>query len=303
MTLLICMSLTIGLLLGLLGGGGSILTVPMLVYLVGLEPKSAIATSLTVVGVTSLVAMIHHARGGRVCWKTGFVFGLAGMVGAYGGGRIAAYLPGHLILLLFAVVMLGTAIAMMRGRRAGNAGNGAPGLPICPLHLPVLVILSDGLLVGAVTGLVGVGGGFVIVPALNMLGGLPMHAAVGTSLLVIAMQSFAALAGYVSHVGIDPALVSTVTGAAVVGALLGGMLSHRIGANTLRRGFGVFVAAIACYLFYRELSWDLLDEARELLGEHADFFLGLLTAVSFMILYRLWSWIHVREMRRSEAAR
>lgn len=300
MTLLIFLALTIGLLLGLLGGGGSILTVPVLVYLVGLEPKSAIATSLMVVGVTSLVAMIHHARARRVCWKTGFVFGLAGMLGAYGGGRVAAYLPGHLILLLFAVVMLGTALAMMRGRRGGGAEASVSGLRICPVYLPVLVILSDGLLVGAVTGLVGVGGGFVIVPALNLLGGLPMHAAVGTSLLVIAMQSFAALAGYSSHVAIDPHLVGIVTGAAVVGALLGGMLSHRISAGLLRRGFGAFVAAIACYLFYRELSWDLLDEARVLLGEHADFFLGLLTAVSFMMLYRLWSWIHVREMRRGE---
>jgi uncharacterized membrane protein YfcA len=296
MILLVLFSLAIGLLLGLLGGGGSVLTVPVLVYLVGVEPKTAIATSLVVVGVTSLTAMLNHARAGRVCWKTGAFFGTAGMLGAYLGGRLAAFIPGGLLLLLFAAIMLGTAVAMLRGRREVETGR-AKG-PICPRNLPVLAILFDGLLVGALTGLVGAGGGFLVVPALNLLGGLPMHAAVGTSLLVIALKSFAALAGYVSHVPIDLQLVGIVTGAAVAGSLLGGLVSKRISGTALRRGFGVFVILVAAYLLYKEMSWALLAEARDIVLRHPDFFWGLLTAGGLLLLYWLRHWIHVQGQLR-----
>lgn len=289
MTLVIGLALLIGLLLGLLGGGGSILTVPVLVYLAGLEPKTAIATSLVVVGTTSLIAVISHARGVRVCWKTGFVFGLAGMAGAYGGGRLAAFVPGHILLLLFAAVMLGTAVAMLRGRKEESEH---PTGPICPARVNLPAVLFDGLLVGAVNGLVGVGGGFVIVPALNLLGGLPMHAAIGTSLLVIAMNSAAALAGYASHVSIDLHLVVLVTGAAVAGSLVGGLLSKRLSGTALRRGFGVFVIGVAGYLLYRELSWEVVNDAKRLLDEHRDFLWGLLTAAAILLLYWLRGSIH-----------
>jgi uncharacterized membrane protein YfcA len=284
MTLLMILALVIGLLLGLLGGGGSILTVPVLVYLAGLEPKTAIATSLVVVGTTSMVAVIGHARGGRVCWKTGAVFGLAGMLGAYGGGRMAAHIPGHILLLLFAVVMLATAGAMLKGRKLEPDHTDGP---ICPVRLNLPAVLFDGLLVGGLNGLVGVGGGFVIVPALNLLGGLPMHAAVGTSLLVIVMNSAAALAGYASHVSIDLHLVAVVTGAAVLGSLVGGLLSKRVSGGALRRGFGVFVAAVAGYLLYRELNGEVVAEAWHVAQEHRDFFLGLVTALAILVLYRL----------------
>jgi uncharacterized membrane protein YfcA len=288
MTLVIGLALLIGLLLGLLGGGGSILTVPVMVYLIGLEPKTAIATSLLVVGTTSIVAVTGHARRGRVCWKTGFVFGLAGMLGAYGGGRLAAMIPGKTLLLLFTAVMLTTAAAMLRGRRdeAPQAG------PICPLRLNLPAILFDGFLVGGVTGLVGVGGGFVIVPALNILGGLRIHAAIGTSLLVVAMNSVAALAGYVAHVRLDLHLVGLFTAAAVAGTVVGGMLSHRIGGKALRRGFGLFVLAIAGYLLYRELNWQVIGETRDLLAEHRDFLWGLLTAAAIMAVNRTRMALH-----------
>ncbi|MGZ8217743.1 sulfite exporter TauE/SafE family protein [Methylomagnum sp.] len=297
MTLVIALALVIGLLLGLLGGGGSILTVPVLVYLVGLDPKTAIATSLVVVGATSVIAVIGHARGGRVCWKTGYVFGLAGMAGAYGGGRLAAFLPGHVLLLLFALVMLGTATAMLKGRKE-EAGQRSG--PICPRKLNMPAVLFDGLLVGALNGLVGVGGGFVIVPALNLLGGLPMHAAVGTSLLVIAMNSMAALAGYSSHVSIDLHLVGIVTGAAVAGSLVGGLFSKRLSGNVLRRGFGVFVIAIAGYLLHRELSWEVFKEIQRLVLEHRDFFWGLLTAAAVLLLYWLRGMIHHQDSLRGQ---
>jgi len=293
MTLVIILSLAIGLLLGLLGGGGSILTVPVLVYLLQVEPKTAIATSLLVVGITSLIAMLGHARGGRVCLRTGLVFGAAGMLGAYGGGRVAAYIPSGILLLLFAAIMFGTAIAMLRGRRDEDSAAMA-NAPLCPAHLPVMAILFDGLLVGGVTGLVGAGGGFLVVPALNMLGGLRMHAAVGTSLLVIAMKSFAGLAGYISHVQIDFQLAGLLTTFAIIGSLLGGLFSHRIKPQMLRRFFGVFVIGIACYLLSRELKPELLDETRKLIAEHPDFLWGGATVILGFALFRLREWIHTQ---------
>ena len=292
MTLVILLSLLIGLLLGLLGGGGSILTVPVLVYLVGLEPKTAIATSLVVVGVTSFTAMLSHARGGRVCWKTGAVFGLAGMFGAYLGGRLAAFIPSPVLLLLFASIMLGTAWAMLKGRRASDRRDGLENRgPLCPAKLPLAAISFDGLMVGTLTGLVGAGGGFLVVPALNLLGGLPMHAAVGTSLLVIGMKSFAALAGYATHVSIDLKLVALVTSAAIVGSLIGGLLSHRIRGPVLRQGFGVFVVLIASYLFYKELNLTLVDNLWQLFERYREFLLGIFTMLMLLSLYRLRGWI------------
>lgn len=291
MATLILLSLLVGLLLGLLGGGGSILTVPVLVYVAGLEPKLAIASSLVVVGVTSLSAMLGHARSGRVCWKTGLLFGAAGMLGAYGGGRLAVLIPGGVLLILFAGLMLGTAYAMLRGGRDKPPPQAAA-LPLCPLRLPLLPILFDGLLVGAGTGLVGAGGGFLVVPALNLLGGLPMHAAVGTSLLVIALKSFAALAGYAQHVEMDYELVGVVTGAAIVGGWLGGKLSRRVSAGLLRRVFGVFVILVAAYVLHRELSPAMLDNLANLLTSHGEFFLGALTLFLSHSVYRLGQWLH-----------
>ena len=137
-------------------------------------------------------ARIPHARAGRVRWRTGLLFGAAGMAGAYGGGRLAAFVPPAVLLAGFAVMMLATATAMLRGRHDGPGRQRR--------ELPVARVLLDGVVVGLVTGLVGAGGGFLVVPALALLGGLPMPVAVGTSLVVIAMKSFAGLAGYLSTV-------------------------------------------------------------------------------------------------------
>ncbi len=297
---LLAVTLAIGLLLGLLGGGGSILMVPVLVYLAGLEPKAAIATSLVVVGVTSLIAMLGHAREARVCWKNGWVFGLAGMCGAYGGSRLAAFVPGNILLLMFAVVMLGTAFTMFAGRRDRAARP--PGGALCPTRLNLPAVVFDGALVGAVTGLVGVGGGFIIVPALNLLGGLPIHAAIGTSLMVIVMNSAAALAGYSNHVQIDRSFAISLTGAAIAGSLAGSALASRVGTGILRRGFGLLVMMIAGYLLYRELSWQAIDEVRRLIEEHHEFFRGLLTALIIMLLYWFRALVHHRHPPQREAA-
>jgi uncharacterized membrane protein YfcA len=245
--------MVIGLLLGLTGGGGSILTVPLLVYVVGLDPKIAIATSLLVVGLASLAALLPHSRAGNVYWRTGLIFGVAGMVGAYSGGWIARYVADVLLLLLFAAVMIGSGFAMLRSRAGSGEVVAAPARNW-------LRIVGDGFVVGIVTGLVGAGGGFLVVPALALLGGLPMHAAVGTSLLVIAMKCFAGLAGYITHVPIDGQSAAIVGLLAIAGTFLGSRLSKLASPNQLRRGFGVFVLVIAAILVVIEGS-RLLTES------------------------------------------
>ncbi|MFC0101051.1 sulfite exporter TauE/SafE family protein [Micromonospora marina] len=241
----------IGATLGLLGGGGSILAVPLLVYVADLPAKEAITTSLLVVGVTSAVAVLPHARANRVRWRTGLIFGVAGMTGAYAGGRLAEFVPAGVLLTGFALMMLATAVAMLRGKPV-------EGHPV-PHELPMLRVVGDGVVVGLVTGLVGAGGGFLVVPALALLGGLPMPVAVGTSLVVIAMKSFAGLAGYLSSVQIHWGLAAGVTAAAVVGSLLGGRLAGRIPADLLRRGFGWFVVVMGVFVLAQQLPpvWGL----------------------------------------------
>lgn len=251
--LTIVLAVLVGMSLGLLGGGGSILAVPLLVYVAGMDAKEAIATSLLVVGTTALVAVVPHARAGRVRWRTGLLFGVAGMTGAYAGGRVAEFIPGTVLLVAFSLMMLATAVAMIRGRKT----------PDKPAHteLPVARVLLDGVVVGLVTGLVGAGGGFLIVPALVLLGGLPMSVAVGTSLLVIAMKSFAGLAGYLASVEIDWSLALGVTAAAVVGSLIGSRLTGMIPADTLRKGFGWFVIAMGVLILLQQVPGGVSEQA------------------------------------------
>lgn len=250
--LTLALSVLIGVSLGLLGGGGSILTVPILVYVAGQDAKSAIAMSLLVVGITSAVGAVSHARAGRVRWRTGLLFGAAGMAGAYGGGRIAAYIPGSWLLVAFGLMMAATAVAMLRGR--GEVGT-RPGHEELPLHR----VLIDGVAVGAVTGLVGAGGGFLVVPALALLGGLPMTVAVGTSLVVIAMKSTAGLLGYLHSVSIDWGLALGVTAAAIAGTFIGGRLAGKVGQDALRRLFGWFVVVMAVFVLGQQLPAGVRD--------------------------------------------
>lgn len=247
------LAVVVGVSLGLMGGGGSILTVPILTYVLGMEPREAIAASLFVVGVTSAVSVITHARAGRVRWGTGLVFGGAGMAGAFLGGLAGGHIPGPVLMVLFAGMMIATAIAMLRGRRGGADAAADRALPLGR-------ILLDGLLVGVATGLVGAGGGFLIVPALNLLGGLPMAVAVGTSLLVIAMKSFTGLAGYLLSVQIDWPLVLGFTGAAVLGSFAGAAVAGRIPERALRRGFGIFVLVVGAFVLIQEVP-DLIAGA------------------------------------------
>jgi uncharacterized membrane protein YfcA len=250
MTLVALLSLLVGASLGLLGGGGSILTVPVLVYGADLDPKDGIATSLLVVGAASLVAMSSHARAGRVAWRVGLLFGLASMVGAYAGGRAAHFVPARALLAAFTVLMFVTALAMMRKR----SDRGDDGLDRDPQRsLSFLRAAAIGVGIGVLTGTIGAGGGFVIVPALVLLGGLPMRTAVGTSLLVIAMNSLAGFAGALSHATIPWRLAGEVTSIAAAGSLLGAALAGRLRPQALRRGFAWFVLAMAAFMTLKQL--------------------------------------------------
>jgi uncharacterized protein len=248
LALVLALSVLIGVSLGVLGGGGSILTVPILVYVAGMDAKAAIATSLLVVGVTSAAGALSHAREGRVRWRTGLVFGAAGMAGAYAGGRLAEFIPGTVLLIAFGLMMAVTAVAMLRGRQEVEPRDG---------ELKVVKVVAEGAVVGLVTGLVGAGGGFLVVPALVLLGGLPMSVAVGTSLVVIAMKSGAGLLGYLHSVTIDWPLALGVTLAAIVGSVVGGRLVDRIPEARLRRGFGWFVAVMAVFVLGQQVPTDL----------------------------------------------
>lgn len=287
MVLVVALATLIGVLLGLLGGGGSILTVPVLVYLVNQAPKQAIVTSLVVVGVTSVIAVISYARRGLVCWKTGAVFGAAGAVGAFFGGRLAGYVPDKILLMFFALVMLGASMVMLSGRKSRPQGTGAVGSP-CPVKIPVTAVLFDGVMVGLVTGMAGVGGGFLLVPALSLLTGLPMHAAIGTSLFIITLQCAAALAGHASHMVIDSGLTAVVTTFAVFGSFLGSFLSHRLRGEYLKRGFGLLVLGLACFVLVREVNGELLEQISEFVTAYREFLMGTGAALLSLLIYRLW---------------
>lgn len=274
------LSTLIGVALGLLGGGGSILAVPILVFAVGLPVPTAIATSLLVVGVTSAAAMVPKARQGAVHVRIGLTFGGAGMLGAYFGGRFAALLAPGVLLAGFAAVMAATGVAMLRPRSAPaprQTGGSS-------LKIPLL-----GGAIGIVTGLIGAGGGFLIVPALVLFGGLGMADAIGTSLLVIALQSFAGFVGYAGHVTVPWAIAGVAVSAALAGALVGQMLAARLPATTLRRLFGGFVLLMALFVVAHQLPSVVRNSAvfRVLFVERWPFWASgaAIAAVAGALLY------------------
>lgn len=235
----------IGLSLGLLGAGGSILTVPVLVYLVGQPEKIAIAGSLAIVGGISLAGSVPYALKKQIDWRSAFFFGVPGMAGTYGGAQLSTYFSGAMQLALFAVVMILAAYKMIA------PSSNAPEEPHAPKAFWKIGL--DGLIVGIITGLVGVGGGFLIVPALVFLGGLPMRLAVGTSLLIIAAKSFSGFYKYSrllseSHFNLDWNIIALFTAIGVAGSFLGSALSVQIPQQKLRKGFGYFLVLMAVYV-------------------------------------------------------
>lgn len=255
--LTLSLSIVIGLLLGLLGGGGSILTVPMLVYLLHIEPKAAIFTTFVVVGVSSLMALIPHLRHTAVCWKSGLVFGGTGMLGAFCGGQLASYISDSWLMTLFGLISLSTGSLMLLKKSTTRLAFKKI-IGYCPLKLPLLRLSSIGFLVGCLTGLVGVGGGFLIVPALSLLVGLPMQAAIGTSILVIAMNALAGFIAYNNQLTLDFTLTLVVTTGALLGSGIGAWLSHYLPAGLLKRGFGLLVILVAGYVLSQNLDQALV---------------------------------------------
>jgi uncharacterized membrane protein YfcA len=238
-----------GISLGLLGGGGSILAVPILKYALGFGAKEAIASSLAVVGATSLFGAASHWREGRVRWRTGLVFGLVAMAGAYLGAEyLAPFLGGATQLALFGVVMLVAAFLVFR---EGESARDAPGTEKGTLARTYLLLLfAVGGAVGILTGLVGVGGGFLIVPALVLLAKVPMKEAVGTSLLVIALNSFAGFAGYLGEVSFQWGLMVLFAALAVAGSFAGTYLVRFVPQGALKRSFAVFLIVMAAFILY-----------------------------------------------------
>ncbi|CAN5893487.1 sulfite exporter TauE/SafE family protein [soil metagenome] len=237
----ICAALLIGGSLGLFGGGGSILTVPTLHYLFGIETHAAITSSLLIVGVTSVVTLVPHLRAGRVRLRIGLVFGASSMVSAYAAGKLASHVPSGVLLAAFALMMVVASLAMLRPQRTPRARH-APGW-----------LVVQGVVVGAITGLVGAGGGFVIVPALVVLVGLPIIEAVATSLLIITLNSFAAFSATVMSVTLDGPVTGVVLAAAIVGAAIGGHVAPRISPAQLRRWFGWLILSVAVVIAVAEL--------------------------------------------------
>ncbi|WP_315333885.1 sulfite exporter TauE/SafE family protein [Porphyromonas endodontalis] len=256
-------SILIGLSLGLIGGGGSILTVPVLVYLFGIDPILGTAYSLFIVGVTSVIGSISYSRHSLVDVRTAIIFGLPSIVAVF---LTRAYLVpaipqevlrlgdliidrGMMLMLLFAILMLVASIGMIRPTTKSPK---SPQSALTHRKYPYTLILIEGLVVGSLTGLVGAGGGFLIIPALVILGRLPMKQAIGTSLVIISAKSLLGFLGESGLRDLDWGFLLSVTAFAILGIFLGMKLSHRIDGARLKPAFGWFVFVMGVYIILKE---------------------------------------------------
>ena len=239
----------VGLSLGLMGGGGSILTVPIFVYVLGYDAKLAIAMSLPVIGVTSLVGAVSHWKNGNVNLRTAGLFGVMAMVGAFLGARIAVLMDGALQLALLAVIMLVAATMMFQSARSAPSSTESPDATVQPMRVGLLMAVA--LIVGIITGVVGIGGGFLVVPALVLLAKAPMRQAVGTSLLVIAMNSASGFVGYLGAVTVPWAFMAGFTAVAVGGILVGTYFIRFVSQRMLKQSFAVFLIVMGSFMLYR----------------------------------------------------
>ena len=252
-------SLVIGISLGLIGGGGSILTVPVLVYLFKVEPVVATAYSLFIVGLASLVGAFPKYKQGQVNLKTALIFGIPSIIAVFATRKfLVPEIPKEvftigdfvvtksiLMMILFAILMVFASISMISNKKK-ETENGEQ-----KFNYPMIVL--EGAVVGMLTGLVGAGGGFLIIPALVLLSKLPMKQAVGTSLLIIAAKSLIGFTGDLSNYAMDWKLLGTVTALAIAGIFIGDALSKKIDGNKLKKGFGWFVLVMGIYIIVKEL--------------------------------------------------
>ncbi len=237
----------IGVLLGLLGGGGSILAVPALVYVLGLDIAQAIPMSLIVVGTASAVGALPKVRAGQVQWRLAAIFALAGIPGTVVGTAVGRHLPQAMLLIGFAVVMVVAGIRMLRDSgetgTACKVGNSGINWRRCASRS-----IPAGFLVGLLTGLFGVGGGFLIIPALVLLLGVEMPIAVGTSLLIIVANSAVGVISHLSEAAIDWSITGAFVGTAIVGSLIAGHYGTKLDTGRLRHWFAYLVFAVAAYV-------------------------------------------------------
>lgn len=253
-------SLFIGIALGLIGGGGSILTVPVLYYLFGVAPVLATAYSLFIVGITSLVGVLPKYRQGLVNMKTAIIFGAPSIIAVFATRKyIIPVLPEHiadigafeltkpvLLMVVFAILMLATSISMIRSKKKKDGVEDEQ-----VFNYPLIFI--EGTIVGILTGFVGAGGGFLIIPALVLLSKLPMKQAIGTSLIIIAAKSLIGFTGDLGHTTIDWTLIISISLLAIVGIFIGNKLSEKLDGEKLKKGFGWFVLVMGAYILISEL--------------------------------------------------
>lgn len=252
----------VGLVLGLIGGGGSILTVPILVYLIGLNPIVATAYSLFVVGVTSCIGTFQNIKKGRVDFKTAIIFSIPAFIAVFLTRRfLVPMIPAEVftvgeftvtnnifIMVFFAIIMLLASISMIRNRKDKVEESSHQNIQF---NYPLIAL--EGIGVGILTGIVGAGGGFLIIPALVILAKLPMKTAVGTSLLIIAIKSLIGFLGDIANLEIDWNFLLIFTFLSIVGIIIGVWLSKFISGKKLKRGFGYFTLFMAIYIIYKEL--------------------------------------------------
>ncbi len=246
------LALAVGCVLGLLGGGGSILALPIFLYVFEVPTNSAIAMSLAVVGTSAFIGFVGHWRQGTVSLRIALPYGICAMIGGYAAARLAHLIPPPIKLSLFAVFAATAAVMMLRDslktQRSSTSDADASQARMTPL------LALQGVAVGMLTAIIGAGGGFVIVPALVLLARLPVRLAVGSSLLVIAMNSASAFSGYVGRVPIDWQLVSSFTLVAAIGVVIGTRFVRHVPQARLKQGFAVMILVLGTYFVAREIG-------------------------------------------------
>ena len=244
------LALVVGLVLGLLGGGGSILAVPTFLYVFHVEPKPAIAMSLVVVGMSALVGFLAHWRNGTINVRIALLFGALAMAGSFAGARVARFVPATVQLGMFTAFALTASIMMLRDSvRPRFAATRETG----PLQFSTLLAMQA-LAVGVLTALIGAGGGFLIVPSLVLMANVPVKEAVGSSLLIIAMNAASGVAGYLGQVAFDWTLIGWFTALAAVGAITGTRFMRRLPAARIKQGFAIMILVLGSYLVIRRLT-------------------------------------------------
>ena len=258
MTWIVIGASVIGVTLGMLGSGGSAITVPVLVYMVGHGAKESIAESMAIVGLISIAAAIPYARAGQIDWRSVLYFGVPGMFGTLAGAWLGGMASAALQLGVFGLVLLAAAVVMFRPRPAVDEAEQQS-------RSPLWKIAAEGSVVGVVTGFVGVGGGFLIVPALVVLGRLPMRLAIGTSLVIIAIKAAVGFAKYQHYLSANDLTVDTTTillftAIGGVGTALGRALNAKLDQQSLRKAFAVFLVVLGRFIIFTEGSKFLSDD-------------------------------------------